>query len=187
MPSIWKSTHLDVLAWWADLEKRNKAYNRLCRKVEKETGRAVVLRTGFGDDQPMGLARSYREPLPPGWKYGWGKRDSGFMEPRWSPNKEHSKEACEAAQQMIRGLIKAHPPVRTEAEERFGVPDCAFMGLHALSPGYWFDNGTLWVTFGTHDFEPKNQELKMLDYFEPAKKSEYYAAREAAGIENDDD
>ena len=186
MPSIWKSTHPDVLAWWADLEKRNKTYTKACRKVEKATDRNIVLRTGFGDDAPMGLSRTYREPLPPGWKYGWGKRDSGFMEPRYTPSKDHPKEACEAAQEMIRNLNRLHPDVRSEAEERFGVPDCAFFGLSAISPGYWFHDGVLWVTFGDHDFEPKNREVVMLDYFEPAKRSEYYLAREAAGEKEDE-
>lgn len=184
MPAVWKSTHPDVLAWWEDLNKRSKKYQRECRKVEKQFGRGIVLRTGFGDERPMGLTRAYKEPLLPGWKFGWGKRDSGFMEPRYSANKEHSKEVCEAAQAVIRKLVDLHPDVRQEAEDRFGVPDCVFMGLHALSPGYFEHNGTLWVTFGTHDFEP-DLASRMTQYFEPAKKSEYYAAREDAGLEEE--
>jgi hypothetical protein len=181
VPAVWKSSHPDVLAWWEDVQKREKRYVRECRKVEKSTGRQLMLRTGFGDDYVAGLSRKYNEDPPEGWKYAEGGRKSHYFEPRYTPNKEHSKEACEQAQALIKKLNDLRVGVRGECHERFHTPVFQMFGLHAISPGFFEHEGVLWVTFGTHDYDPDGGP--MTKFFKPAKQSEYYAAREAAGLE----
>ena len=192
MPAVWKSAHPDVLAWWADVQKRERSYVRLIKKVEKETGRQIYVSTGFGDDRVIGLSsHSFKEEPPPGWKFGHGDRYKGFFEPRITPRKKDEKPACEEAQALIKKLNEKRVSVREECHERFGTPTFHFFGLHVISPGFEEHDGVLWMTFGTHDYEapPKNGlgrnagGPKMLDYFEPAKLSEYYATREAAGLD----
>lgn len=191
MPSIWKSTHPEVLAWWEDVKTREKQYVRECKKVEKSTGRQLMLRTGFGDDRVAGLARKYNDDPPEGWKYAEGGRKSHYFEPRITPNKEHSKAACEQAQAVIKKLNDLHPSVRHECHQKFGTPTFKFFGLYAVSPGFFEHEGVLWLSFGTHDYEPPHAGKKsrtgpiMEDYFERAKQSEYHAARESAGVEEE--
>lgn len=188
MASCWSSNDSEVLAWWADLEKRNKAYDKACRKVEKEfPGRHVVIRTGFGDPSPMGISTtSYSEDPPPGWKLGWGKRGSGFFEPRHTPNKDHPREACEHAEQVIKGLHDVHVKPRREAHQRFGVPEFQYFGLVACTPGLVLLDDVLWLTFGSHDYEPprptaSSDHPHIAAWFNPRLRSEFYAACEAAG------
>jgi hypothetical protein len=196
MPSVWRSTHPDVLAWWEDVQKRDKRYRREARKVEKQFDRNLMLRTGFGDESVSGLARKYNEDPLPGWKFGHGGRRSGYMEPRHSARGAEEKAAAEAARAVIKRLNDLRPSVRSECHERFGTPVFQFFGLHAISPGMFEHDGVFWLTFGTHDYDPPvggtveeqngHGGPTMLDYFEPAKKSEFYAAREAAGLEDED-
>lgn len=189
MPAVWKTNHPDVLAWWADLQKRDKRYTRECKKVEKQYGRGIMLRTGFGDDVVMGLTRSYSEDPLPGWKFGHRGRQSDYMEPRYSARGAEQKAAAKEAQDLIKRLNDLRPSVRSECHEKFGTPVFQMFGMHVISPGFFEHNGVLWMTFGTHDFEPtmpdSDGDPKMLNYFEPAKKSEFYAAREAAGLEDE--
>lgn len=72
--------------------------------------------------------------------------------------------------------------VRKECHDRFHTPVFQMFGTHAISPGFFEHNGVLWLTFGHHDYDPDGGP--MTEFFEPAKKSEYYAAREAAGLED---
>lgn len=190
MSAIWKSIHPDVLAWWADVEKREKKFTRLVRRVQRETGRKVIERTGFGDRSVIGLSsHSYNEEPPLGWKLGWGKRGHGFFEPRAKGRTAEEKAAVTEANELMKKLRDADPYPRKEANERFGVPKFIFTGLQSVSPGFECIDGALWVVFGDHDYEiPKKSQDEegkpmMADYFSPVKRSEYYAVREAAGIE----
>lgn len=177
MPAVWSSRHKLVLEWWADVQERDKAYREVCEQIEKETGRAIVLRTGFGDEWPMGLSKhSYNEDPPEGWKLGWGKRDSGFFEPR-----ARGKGSSEAIATMKR-VQDVYVRVRHEAHERFGVPEFQMFGLHAISPGFELLNGRLYVTFGEYDFDP-DDDHKITTFFSPSRLSNYHRAKEKAAEE----
>lgn len=193
MPAAWSSDHPDVLAWWEAVQKRDRAYRRFCRKVEREQKRGIYVSTGFGDDRVIGLAsHSYRENAPRGWKFGNGKRESGFFEPRVAPRNKDEKAACEEAQALIKKLNDKHVSVRKECHDRFGTPVFQMFGLHAISPGLALIDGRLWLTFGEYDYEPAmpdddgNPSVKMTDYFKPEKLSAYHKAREDAELAGDD-
>lgn len=180
MPAAWSSDHPDVLAWWADLEKRERSYVRLCRKVERETGRRVVLRTGFGDESVMGLSKHrYNEDPPPGWKFGWGDRKHDFFEPRATPRKgvENEAVACAQAAALIKKLNDKRPSPRKECHDRFGTPVFQMFGLSACSPGFALLDGRLWIVFGDHDYEPPKAS-EMTKFFKAEKLSAYHAACE---------
>jgi hypothetical protein len=194
VPSCWSSKHPEVLAWWASLDGQVHTYHEQCRLIEQEFGdRNIVLRTGFGDDSPMGISsKSYNEEPPPGWKLGWGKRGSGFFSPRATPNKDHPKAACVRAQEAIESLQKLKITPRKDCHLRFGTPEFAFFGLHSVSPGLTLIDDELWLTFGAHDYELRTEGLslekpKMAEYFVARSRSSYYAARESAGFDNEED
>lgn len=72
------------------------------------------------------------------------------------------------------------------------------------SPGYFEHDDVIWAFWGDYDFDPENEErrrrrdlgvgeseafahkeITVLEYFEPAKLSEYHAVREAIAAEGD--
>lgn len=176
MPAVWKSTHPDVLAWWASVQERSQEYVKVCQDVEKRTGRKVIEIHGWGDPYPAGLSASYSETPPEGWK--WGYKDHSYIAPRAKgPGSTEAKA-------LIAELAQSNIRVRTEAQEKFGCCAFTFMGMRVIAPGYWEYDGVLWMFFGTHDYDPPegyDASVQFRSFFEPAKLSDYHLAREASG------
>lgn len=186
MAHAYVSSHPDVLAAWKEMQGAEKKFAKVCEQVTKETGREIMVRRpGFGGDtEPCGLAFTAEEKKnrrdmkpPPGWKFGWGKRDNDFIQPR----AEKTGPAVEARAVMER-LRDACPRVRRMFHDRFGMPTYAQHGMHMITVGMeLIDKKTLWLWYD--DAEPRvsgGRDGVIWDggaFFTPETKSAYYAAK----------
>lgn len=161
----------EVIATWTAIFEQQQKASKLCRKAErdfaKEAGLAkgekaeMVVRTGFGDDVPIGF-RWYSNDKPAAWV--WWKKNSVIQ-----PRADKTGDAWRARFNEIRQL---YPKPRQVLHELFGVPQ--FVGL-GLSPGLEMLGDTFWVFFG----DKGTSQWDGGEKFTPRKLSEYYAAKEA--------
>jgi hypothetical protein len=200
MPAAWKSTHPEVLAWWAEMQEAAASFRETVKAVEEETGMGVVMRRGIGSHIPMGMSYDHTNAKPPaGWKWGWGDRYNDFIQP------VKGTRGTEA-EALLKRIADAYVDIRATAEERFGMPSAHFPvdSDRVYSPGFFEHDNVIWAFWGDYDFDPESEERRrrrdlgvgeseafpgkratVLEYFGPAKLSEYHAVREAIEAEDD--
>ena len=158
-----------VLAEWDGLWATQKAAAAACRQAERDFAKQygvesaeLVVRTGFGDDVPVGF-RWYRSQKPEEWI--WWKRGSVIC-----PRADKRGDAWRAQFKEVRCL---YPRPRARLKKAFGVPEFVGMGR---APGLSRVGDEVWIYFG----EDGTTEWLGGHYFRPRPLSEFFAAKEAA-------
>jgi hypothetical protein len=166
--SAFSSDLPDVLAEWDAIWSTQKQATRLARKAERDFAEqygvdkvALAIRTGFGDDLPVGFYWHHSDK-PAEWV--WWKKGS-VIQPR-------ADKRGAAWRDRLSEIASVYPRPRARLKKAFGVPE--FVGL-GTAPGLARLGDEVWIFFG----EKGTAQWDGGEHFRPRRISEYYAALEA--------
>lgn len=174
MSACYRSTHPDVLAAWDDSQRRyQETHVRICAFADKYGGEALVVRGG-----DYRLAGLQSPDVPAGGDALWRRdRKHGGWVPlrKTKAGKDIAKEfdACSARDL---GLVPGLPRYVQDTSQMFSLKGAQLFG----------DGEAVWAGWMTVDHDDvAKSSYGTLDeaMWSPVKRSEFYAAREAQGID----
>lgn len=183
---VYRSTHPDVLAWWAELNANRDAFNDRCRAIQDQfTGFSALVSESQRGGKLLGIQGFegegiHKKMLPPpsdAWRL-IDKRGTRF----YVPYRNHKKDPQ---------LVELCANVGWDFPRPWpgNMPDEVWTHHNVYSPGLHHVDGVLYVTWGiTHEYVDPDDSLRdqlmmgakrePVDHtmWEPAKLSDYYAA-----------